>query len=225
MFLALGAVSVASGGVTTLRFDLPTNPLGIFGLQFSQDFVVDVAKIRDMGIVETRVHLEFNTVAAAGDIDDAATLQIDFQPPVEGLEELILQVTGADFGWSGQGKFVGDLTTDFLNAPILDFPPDAELSLWFFRVINNDDADPFLGGQLSNSFIEVDVLPVSSAEPGDCDGDGDVDLADFGEFQLCFTGPVGGPVDEACDCANFDADGDVDLADFASFQLAFTGPL
>jgi hypothetical protein len=60
---------------------------------------------------------------------------------------------------------------------------------------------------------------------GDCDGDADVDLTDFGAFQLCFTGPGGGPVDADCACSDFDNDGDVDLGDFGGFQLAFTGSL
>ena len=58
---------------------------------------------------------------------------------------------------------------------------------------------------------------------GDCDGDGDVDLADFLAFQSCYTGPVG-PVNPGCECANFDGDDDVDLADFLAFQSAYTGP-
>jgi len=58
--------------------------------------------------------------------------------------------------------------------------------------------------------------------PGDCDGDHDVDLADF-EFVLgCLAGP-GVPADPGCECAEFDDDDDVDLADFALFQLGFSG--
>lgn len=60
---------------------------------------------------------------------------------------------------------------------------------------------------------------------GDCDGDVDVDLTDFGGFQLCFTGAGGGPVGPECTCSDFDNDGDVDLNDFGGFQLAFTGSL
>lgn len=61
------------------------------------------------------------------------------------------------------------------------------------------------------------------AGTGDCDGDCDVDLADFAEFQLCFSGP-GASAGPGCACADFDDDGDVDLTDFNSFQLSFTGP-
>ncbi|MGD9715379.1 MAG: hypothetical protein AB7V46_25485, partial [Thermomicrobiales bacterium] len=57
---------------------------------------------------------------------------------------------------------------------------------------------------------------------GDMDSDGDVDLLDFGEFQLCFTGQDGVASFE-CRGADFDGDGDVDLVDFGEFLTAFTG--
>jgi hypothetical protein len=61
--------------------------------------------------------------------------------------------------------------------------------------------------------------------PGDVDGDGDVDLVDFADFQLCFSGPGGGPLTSKCSRVDFDSDDDVDLADFGAFQLAFTGAI
>jgi uncharacterized membrane protein len=67
------------------------------------------------------------------------------------------------------------------------------------------------------------LTPVTTEVMGDMDADGDVDLVDFANFQLCFTGP-GVPVAEgACEFSDFDADGDCDLVDFNQFQLAFTG--
>lgn len=67
------------------------------------------------------------------------------------------------------------------------------------------------------------ALSLCGSDPGDMDGDDDVDLVDFGEFQLCYTGPSGA-ISEDCECADFDSDNDVDLVDFGAFQLAFTGP-
>lgn len=67
----------------------------------------------------------------------------------------------------------------------------------------------------------VTVRPVAIA--GDCDEDGDIDMADFLKFQTCFTGS-GGTLEPGCECADFDDDGDVDLSDFWNFQTSFTGP-
>ncbi len=60
--------------------------------------------------------------------------------------------------------------------------------------------------------------------PGDFDGDGDADVADFGHFQDCFNGPNRTPKRTGCADADFDADLDVDVADFGAFQDCFNGP-
>jgi len=60
------------------------------------------------------------------------------------------------------------------------------------------------------------------ARLGDLDGDGDVDLADFTVFQLCYGGSSV-PAPTPCRIADFDSDLDVDLSDFAIFQVNFTG--
>lgn len=58
--------------------------------------------------------------------------------------------------------------------------------------------------------------------PGNCDGDEDVDMEDFGTFAGCMAGPTQAPA-TGCECTNCDGDDDVDLADFAQMQAAFTG--
>jgi hypothetical protein len=74
--------------------------------------------------------------------------------------------------------------------------------------------------------VEADSKPDPCCQtPFDSDSDDDVDLVDFGQFQLCFTGPGGGPVAANCLCHDGDGDEDVDLVDFGAFQLAFTGPM
>jgi hypothetical protein len=60
--------------------------------------------------------------------------------------------------------------------------------------------------------------------PGDLDRDTDVDQDDFGEFQVCLTGPAIPQTDPACSDADFDRDGDVDLSDFGLLQRCLSGP-
>jgi hypothetical protein len=64
--------------------------------------------------------------------------------------------------------------------------------------------------------VEFDGGPI----PGDADGDGDVDLADFDAFDACLGG-------DPEDCDDFDLNNDdlIDWADFAVFQTIFTGSL
>jgi hypothetical protein len=77
-------------------------------------------------------------------------------------------------------------------------------------------------GTVTSHDATVTVTGCSSGDLGDCDGDGDVDLVDFGAFQLCF-GIEEDLATAGCLCSDFDSDSDVDLVDFAQFQLVFTG--
>jgi hypothetical protein len=76
-------------------------------------------------------------------------------------------------------------------------------------------------GPAGAKFTSVAFWYEQPTVPGDADGDGDLDLADFGSLQQCV-----GQSDENC-LALFDddADGDVDQADVQAFILAFSGPL
>ncbi|MFQ5590788.1 MAG: M14 family zinc carboxypeptidase [Phycisphaerae bacterium] len=66
---------------------------------------------------------------------------------------------------------------------------------------------------------------VPDSIPGDFDGDGDVDAADYDSFEACFTGAGGGPVGVECAPGDFaPQDGDVDCDDWAQFVLAWTEP-
>ena len=157
-----GLTSAASAEIVTHQFELTEAPLGIFGNQFTTDYVVPSNEVIGGEIVDARMHLEFNTENDLGSMDDAADLQIEFQPPVQGLP--FWEVSGADLGWSGTGQFTGDISTDELNLPIIDLPPDS-LSLWFVRIISLNESDPSLGGQFTNSYIElgIDFIPAPPA--------------------------------------------------------------
>lgn len=69
-----------------------------------------------------------------------------------------------------------------------------------------------------------DIYLAIPAPASDLDGDGDVDLADFGLLLACFNGPSRPPVAACTADADFDVDNDVDLADFATFLACFNGP-
>lgn len=67
-------------------------------------------------------------------------------------------------------------------------------------------------------------LQITTVGPGDYDHDGDVDQADWGEFQNCLSGPFIPQTDWACAGMRFDADEDVDNDDVAGFLGCWSGP-
>ena len=82
--------------------------------------------------------------------------------------------------------------------------------VYYQTLTNNGTVD-----DLAN-LIEVVQLP------GDCNGDGGVDLDDHASLEACLAGPDNG-LGPGCGCFDFDSDGDTDLVDFAEFQVLFPG--
>ncbi len=60
--------------------------------------------------------------------------------------------------------------------------------------------------------------------PADFDGDGDVDLSDFGHLQLCLTGPSVLVIQPFCGNADLDSDDDVDQVGMDRFLPCLMGP-
>ncbi|MCP4221936.1 MAG: hypothetical protein GY773_01160, partial [Actinomycetia bacterium] len=76
----------------------------------------------------------------------------------------------------------------------------------------------------ANSPRETDVtIEVKTVLP-DFDKDGDVDQADFGELQRCYSGP-GVPVVPGCEHTDLDDDLDADQDDAGILQGCRSGPL
>lgn len=90
--------------------------------------------------------------------------------------------------------------------------------------ISGSIAQPDAGVMAGGSFTLVGGFWAATVAvlQGDCDGDSDVDLADFAEMESCLSGPGGGQA-VGCECFDFDDDADIDLQDFADFQVNFTG--
>jgi hypothetical protein len=82
--------------------------------------------------------------------------------------------------------------------------------------IKDDDPDT-LPAELT---VTVNIVTA----PGDLDGDGDVDMEDFGIFQACLTGSGIPQTDPDCLKARLDGDEDVDEHDLAILQNCFSGP-
>ena len=126
------------------------------------------------------------------------------------------------------GSGVEDLIVDGLRLPaeiVLDVQRGkmywVERGLFYrIRRANLDGSDV---EDLVTQSDPVAAIALDLSAPGDCDADGDVDLADYLAFEACFTGP-GIAVAADCGCADFDSDADADLADLVAFQAVFTGP-
>ncbi len=71
--------------------------------------------------------------------------------------------------------------------------------------------------------VSVDSLGCPMSVPGDSDLDGDVDQADFGRFQACYTSPDSPVAPPACAFARMDADLDVDGQDLLKFLDCMSG--
>ncbi len=167
----LAVVVCLSGAVLaetkTLRFDLPTQPLEIFGLSFSADFLGPTRGT----VIKARAELEFTT----DETFDASEIQIIFQPPSEGLP--IWRLVGADLGWDGAGTFTASLSTDALNGVIDLGEPEPDFSLFLvdLRVLGRRP----LGGRFTDSFFEVDIAESAAGVlPGDANLDGRRNIAD-----------------------------------------------
>jgi hypothetical protein len=77
--------------------------------------------------------------------------------------------------------------------------------------------------EATNSPQTITVKLTIPTVPADFDQDGDVDQADFGHLQECFTGSGLTQTDPDCADARLDADEDVDLNDFSIFQSCMGG--
>jgi len=77
---------------------------------------------------------------------------------------------------------------------------------------------------LEDAEVTLLVLNTTPAAPVDFDHDGDVDLEDFGRFQVCISGENLPQDDPECFYARLDGDADVDAADLSKFMNCLDSP-
>lgn len=97
--------------------------------------------------------------------------------------------------------------------------------IWFDWV-SGTNAGAFAPGE-EIAVIGKSLIPEGSCpDPfADTDGDQDVDQADFGVWQLCYTGAGQVIADPTrCDCLDIDHNDRIDLADLDAFVSCFRGP-
>ncbi len=141
---------------------------------------------------------------------------------LNGLEGLFGQSQAADFVAVGGTFGIGHVYEPFSFAV-----PDNEYLLFNFLVNRLSWAEAawsaipvlswqhvVLGDPLGRVEAVVDWL-------SDVNGDGKIDLLDFAQFQVCFSG-AGELVGPECSAADLDGDRDVDLIDFALFSFEFS---
>ncbi len=132
------------------------------------------------------------------------------------------------------GSTAGDLSYPPSYSGVADAfgnPGQAELLRWFWKDTTEERWARITTSSVGSVAapiidltkpIQLDVLLVETcAVGGDMDGDGDVDLADYPDFEACLLGP-GSAAGVDCLCADFNEDGDVDLIDFSAFQAGMT---
>jgi len=133
-------------------------------------------------------------------------------------------------GWPGEGNLDADPlfmdagSGDFhltLGSPCVDAGSDPLVPA---GITTDLDGSPRIVDGNLDGILTVDMgayeLQGSGLLAGDFDGDGDVDLDDFGVFEGCFSGRL---AVVSGDCARCDVNQDtfIDLQDFAWFQRAF----
>lgn len=126
----------------------------------------------------------------------------------EGVYSVVLVISGTDTEWLQGGSVIVD-NLYFAGTGIT--ADDYELSVEFKDGVATWGTDATLTIDNVRFFASPDM-----------DGDGDVDLADYAEFQGCFSGS-GNAAPSGCEAADVDGDGDVDLIDLAAFVSSVTG--
>lgn len=149
-------------------------------------------------------------------------LDVDAYIDFRTVDAALVSLFGSDDGLLGAAPvcFAFDTVRAVIPEALIPHPESTTRAVVLLRNLFQDTWDMFPNGD-GNTTIQDSP----SCKPGDFDCDGDVDLADFGAFQLCFTSNNGERLGSACDVFDFDLDCEVDLVDLDAFVPWLAGPL
>ncbi len=179
-----------------------------------QTFMIDNVKVFDDGPLDPTIELQPTSLAPAAvagsdapagafTVRNAGSLTLNYDVAV-------------DAGWLSVNPTSGSSTGEAVTIDVT-YDTDALAPGIHGAAITVTDA------AAANSPQIVAVQLTINKKPGDLDGDGDADQADFGLFQACYTGPGAGITVPACHDADLDHDNHVDGNDFGLFQACMSG--
>jgi hypothetical protein len=134
----------------------------------------------------------------------------------------IVPIAATEFlnDYTGSPTLLLDASVELTTVQPADAWADRPIGIMILATVGLDEP------QLQGGTWGIDNVRLEArgglVNPGDLDGDSDVDLVDYLSLSLCLTGPA-----EAISCGNdradMDGDGGVDLKDVALFVGRFTG--
>lgn len=151
--LVFASVVCCATGLLSAQPRQVTEQLDLTGLEllpFGGEYLI--AATWSGVIVNAEVQI---TLTTAGEFQ-AENFAFTFAGPTGGVSAF----GATDFGWSGQGTFVGALMSEGLNGEIATPPGAPALNYWFMNMAPVLDSFPVpLEGTLGESFIRLTIQP------------------------------------------------------------------
>lgn len=209
-----------SGGSLTL-----TAP-DLIGVSPFVHWVID-GEVKPEGVNEVAVPLDHNVIAVAAYLP-YRVLTVLANRPNTSIINFAIDVYGQ---YSGVAPFTRTYTADQTGIVLVAPGTSGGNDFSHWRLDGQDQPTGLTFLVVPEMTTGHSAIAIFADIPGDFDGDDDVDLADLGAFQRCWSGSADDPGFASPDPECIDAfdledppDGDVDVADLLEVLDAFTGP-